>query len=53
MSWRPSLLLSPPAPPALHSEYCRPGSACLEDEEIEYFLCFFLLFFFKNKEQKP
>lgn len=54
MSWRPSPLLSPPAPPALHSEYCRPGSACLEDEEIEYFLCFFfLLFFFKNKEQKP
>lgn len=40
MSWRPSPLLSPPAPPALHSEYCRPGSACLEDEEIKYFLSF-------------
>lgn len=54
MSWRPSPLLSPPAPPALHSEYCRPGSACLEDEEIEYFLCFFFfVVFFKNKEQKP
>lgn len=53
MSWRPSPLLSPPVPPALHSEYCRPGSACLEDEEIEYFLCFcFFVVFFKNKEQK-
>lgn len=37
MSWRPSPLLSPPAPPALHSEYCRAGSGGLEDEEIKYF----------------
>lgn len=52
MSWRPSPLLSPPAPPALHSEYCRPGSACLEDEEIEYFLCFFFLLFFLKTKNK-